>query len=116
MGVVSIFDRAPVMISSTVAPSYPPLLPGLGLSNTLDGSGIDLLPFLFELFHHLLGDRHRLPPVFQFVVQEPLRYVPLLLGASKPAGACNQLAVQISFNSVMLSKYVYIDVGYIHGC
>lgn len=63
--------------------SYPPLLPGLCLSNSFDWPGINLLPFLFVLLHHLPGDRHGLQPVFSFVLQEPLRYIPRFLRTSK---------------------------------
>lgn len=49
--------------------SYPPLLPGFGLSHSFDGPCVDLLPLFFILLHHLPGDRHRLPPVFLFILQ-----------------------------------------------
>lgn len=90
--------------------SYPPLLPGLCLSNSFDWPGINLLPFLFVLLHHLPGDRHGLQPVFLFVLQEPLGYIPRLIRTSKSAANMKDLYINTQFLIIIIIHFITLVV------
>lgn len=84
----SVMTHLSIIVTNTQS-SYPPFLPGFGLSDSFDRPCVDLFPLFFVFLHHLPGHRHWLLPVFLFILQEPLGYLPRLLWAGKPAGDSN---------------------------